>query len=456
MFKLSKYNICLPLEDNAGYWLLLNGCSGRSAIVDGQTAQTVIAAEKNMQTLQTLPNETMDQLRELGCLIPVSAREEDTVDMLCNRIHGDSCNKLNISFIPGYACNFSCPYCFEKSIQTEAPQWYGAQMSESLADAIFASLDKLLAQGKQINNFTLFGGEPLLPQNKQIIHYILERCKAYGSPILVVTNGYYLDTYLELLEQYPIDTLKITIDGTEQIHDSRRAPKSGKSFRRILSNVRAALEKGIAVSLRTNINRENFDCISSLRAYYQEQGLTDYPHFSYYFKATMSCFEPEGNAVSDVQIMESIGSSACNYCLNSAFNRLYIPLRKMLNKTASACFKAEYCGAHSGNMVFDPFGRIYSCWDVLTDPRSVIGTVDTEANEFVWNENCKVWQSRTVNRISGCAGCKYKLLCGGGCAAQAMVTQDRMDVSFCEDFIERFHRIAAEIALEQIASQNKA
>ncbi len=448
MFKLSKYNICLPLEDDRGRCLLLNGCSGHYDVVEASVAQAVIEAERNMQALQKLNREQLDGLRQMGCLIPISAEEEKTVDAICQKIHKDTCKKLNISFIPSYACNFNCPYCFEQSIKTCAPQWYKGRMSQQLANSIFAALDKALAQGRSINNFTLFGGEPLLPQNRQIIHYLLEKCTPYGAPILVVTNGYHLDYYLDLLEQYPIDTLKITIDGTESVHDARRAPKNGKSFHIIMENVRRALEKGIAVSLRTNINRENFQCIHSLRACYQEQGLTDFPHFSYYFKATMECFETEGNSVTDVEIMDVIGNDRCNYCFNSAFNRLYKPLKRMFGSKNAACFKSEYCAAHSGNLVFDPFGRIFSCWDVLTDPRSVIGTVEKDA--FVFNENYSRWQGRTVNALEDCKGCKYKLFCGGGCAAQAMVAYDRMDKAYCEDFIERFHKIAAEAAREQL------
>lgn len=448
MYKLSKYNICLPLKDDRQQWLLLNGCSGGFAKVSQKIAQAVLAAEKDFSAVCKLTPRELDLLRSLGFLIPVDADEEKTVSALCEKIHKDACKSLNVTFIPSYLCNFQCPYCFERSIRDSQPQWLREKMTPALVDAIFQGLEALTAQGKQIASFTLFGGEPLLPQNRQIIEKILDKCRSFDAPCLAVTNGYYLDRYVDLLKNYPIHTLKITIDGTKELHDQRRAPADGESFLRIMENVRTALEAGIAVSLRTNINRENIDCIPQLEQYYADRGLTAFPKFSYYFKATMACFEPEGNAVSDPQIMQLLGHDCSRYCHNSAYNRIYKPLKRMLTGASAACFKAEYCGAHNGNLVFDPSGKIYSCWDVLTDRRSVIGTVDPDSGAFQFNENHCVWQSRTVDTVQRCASCKYKLFCGGGCAAQGLVANNDMNQPFCEDFIERFNQIAVNIATE--------
>lgn len=446
MFKLSKYIICLPLKDEKSRWLLLNGCSGTFQIISDRIARAVIDGEQDFAALCHLDREELDLLRMLGCLIPVDADEEKTVSQICNKIHNYACSRLDVTFIPSYVCNFRCPYCFERSISSQKPQWLREKMTPQLADAIFRGLEDLIHQGKQVGSFTLFGGEPLLPQNREIVHYLLEKCRSYHAPILVVTNGYYLDEYAELLSNYPIDTLKITIDGTKALHDQRRAPAGGESFDRILCNVRTALEKNIAVSLRTNINRENIHCIPALEAYYQEQGFTQYPKFSYYFKATMACFEPEGNGVSDPEIMSLLGDDCSRYCHNSAYNRIYRPLKAMLTGASAACFKAEYCGAHSGNLVFDPSGKIYPCWDVLTDPRSVIGAVDRAEGKLRFCENYAIWQSRTVDTIPYCKSCKYKLFCGGGCAAQGLVANNHMNLPFCEDYITRFNQIAVQIA----------
>ena len=450
MYKLSKYIICLPISNGSAHWLIINGCSGGFAVVSHKIAQAIIAGQRDFSAILTLSVQELDMLREIGCLIPLDADEEKTVSGLCKKIHSHSSRQLDVTFIPSYVCNFHCPYCFERSISADRPQWLREQMSPALVDDIFLGLEKLTGEGKKIASFTLFGGEPLLPQNKQIIEKILECCRAYSAPVLVVTNGYYLNDYVALLKKYPIHTLKITIDGTKELHDRRRAPTGGESFDRIIGNVLTALENGIAVSLRTNINQENMDCIPKLEQYYSDIGLTDFPGFSYYFKATMACFEPKGNAVSDPEIMEILGNDCSHYCHNSAYNRIYKPLKRMLTGAAPACYKAEYCGAHSGNLVFDPTGKIFSCWDVLTDPRSVIGVVDRDRGVFHFNENYSVWQSRTVDSVAFCKDCKYKLFCGGGCAAQGLVANNDMNKPFCEAFIERFNQIAIKVAAQQL------
>ena len=81
----------------------------------------------------------------------------------------------------------------------------------------------------------------------------------------VITNGYELESFLDFIEEYKIYQLQVTVDGTAEINDRRRLHKDGlPTYDRILKNVELALERGVAISLRVNVGRENLHGIGAL------------------------------------------------------------------------------------------------------------------------------------------------------------------------------------------------
>lgn len=89
---------------------------------------------------------------------------------------------------------------------------------------------------------TLFGGEPLLKENKEIVRYIIEQGRALGFRFDAVTNGYDLDAYEDLLSSENFNHLLITVDGTEERHNSTRIHKKNSStFDIVIKNIGIAL-----------------------------------------------------------------------------------------------------------------------------------------------------------------------------------------------------------------------
>lgn len=90
----------------------------------------------------------------------------------------------------------------------------------------------------------LYGGEPLLKQNKEIIKYIVSKGNNHGYHFTAITNGYDLEHFIDLLSPDKINHLQISIDGTEEKHNNRRTHFSdGKSFQKIMNNIVFALKK---------------------------------------------------------------------------------------------------------------------------------------------------------------------------------------------------------------------
>lgn len=434
--KISKYAICLPINDKECNYIYLNGCYGEFVVVPREIGELICKKDSDITT---------DFLRNIHYIIPADENEEQLISQTCHDKQKVEKQYFNFSLIPTYSCNFHCTYCFEKDISVKYPDWLKSNLTQKDVDSIFKYADYLIENGRKFFNVRLFGGEPLLPKNKEIIEYIAGKCLKYDIPIQTITNGYYIDQYIDVFERYRFDEFKITIDGTADMHDRRRAPSNThKSFDKIISNVGMLLNHNKKVTLRTNVNRENIDHIHKLIKQYHELGLSENPNLNYYFKSTISCFEKPENAVSDLDIMECIGNKIENYIFNSTYFRIYNQIQALIQKNKNLYFKPTYCGASNGNYMFDPNGNIFSCWDIVTEPQSMIGKINNE--EVIFNPQFQVWQNRVIDKIEKCRECSYKMFCGGGCAAQALVVKGNLNDSFCDEFIKVFNQIAITVA----------
>jgi uncharacterized protein len=331
-------------------------------------------------------------------------------------------------------------------------------MPISLVDAVYQQMRSFRDEGKKLEGVTLFGGEPLLKGNRDIINCICEKSKSLDLPIYCISNGYYLDDYLDIIKEFEFRTIQVTIDGLGIEHDRRRYLSNGEgTFQKIIENVDIALASGVSITLRTNVNRKNIKSISSLIDLYKTKGWTSRENFSFYFKSTTRCYERDEDALSDVEIMEIINSDypedTERLNLNSIYGGIAQKIEYMLENKSLAPMKAGYCGANLGMYTVDPFGDIYPCWDVLTQQGASIGHVDQQLGKFMFNETHDIWKLRTVDTIIDCKDCKYLLFCGGGCAAQAKVMNNDMNSVFCDGFQRIFDEVVTKVCEKHLAKK---
>lgn len=209
----------------------------------------------------------------------------------------------------------------------------------------------------------------------QALKNILEKCKEMEIPIHIVTNGYDLHHYIDILKQYNIASMQITLDGLKDDHDSRRFLVGGKgSYDRIVQNIGLALEAGVPITLRTNVNKKNLESIIDLVNDYNMREWVKYPNFRYYFKSTLRCYEEIGDALSDVELMakvhELFGTDAGRFHFNSIYGTLSDRIEYMLRTGSFAPLRSGFCGANTNMYTINPFGDIYPCWDVLSEEES--------------------------------------------------------------------------------------
>jgi uncharacterized protein len=104
-------------------------------------------------------------------------------------------------------------------------------------------------------------------------------------------------------------------------------------------------------------------------------------------------------------------------------------------------WKTAFCGSNMAMYLFDPFGDVYPCWEVIGHPIHRIGIYGPgflELDTGALNQ----WHHRSVVRIAACQSCPYLFFCGGGCEAFAYKETGNLDRPYCFDFPQHFQQAA--------------
>ena len=156
-------------------------------------------------------------------------------------------------------CNARCYYCYEMGRRR-------LHMSEQIAHDT-ASYIARKSKGKEVS-LCWFGGEPLY--NRRAIEIITEDLRQNGIEFhsRMISNGYYLDesTCKTAREKWNLKKVQITLDGTKDVYQKSKAyiERDPNAFDRVLNNMDHALENGIHVAVRLNIDCSNAENMKEL------------------------------------------------------------------------------------------------------------------------------------------------------------------------------------------------
>lgn len=276
----SSYIIDVELEDTDKY-MLLHGYTGAIDVVS-KNIMSFLKKTNNNFTEEECPlsKDTISALEKRGYITTKTQEEEYTyVARLADALHRKE-KILNtvFVFVITYNCNFRCPYCFETGLHSDS---IGKVFTKEMADKAYQAILKIEPREQlRAKNITLYGGEPLLKENKEVVEYIVLKGKELGFQFNAVTNGYDLDAYKELLSPDLISHIQITIDGMKELHNTKRVHYKGyNTFDKIISNIGIALKQGTGVTIRVNTDRNNFDDLQQLKVLFEELGYSQYENF---------------------------------------------------------------------------------------------------------------------------------------------------------------------------------
>jgi uncharacterized protein len=409
-------------------------------------------------------DQVIEILRQRGYLTEMDHQEEEA--LLCTvatHLH-DQNRRPGYLFMPTYNCNLRCAYCFQDHMRTNPSFSHLLRtMSVELVDRIFTAIpqiDKFHAMPENFGrSIGFFGGEPLLAANRGIVDYIMNRAEAIGeASFWAVSNGTDLHAYKEVLGPQKISYLQITLDGPAQEHDRRRIYADGRgSFEQIADNISMALDLGVKISVRMNIDRNNIDTLPKLADEIIERGWDRYATFSTYTAPIHAANEKTdskgtfGSWELDKALTEMRNSNPTMRVIERPDDSTKDAARRIFRSQDTPQLRATFCSAHSGMYIFDAFGDIYACWERTGDPGIRIGNITTEGG-FAFNAPLNdMWRSRNVTTNPTCRKCRYALYCGGGCAVLAHETTGKFFSNHCDGFASRFRNSIAEAYLEHIS-----
>lgn len=415
--RLSSYTIPIALEVEPGKTLLVHGYTGAIDVVETALWQQI----RNYPEQDDFTQEEVDILSKRGYLTARTPEEElGYVKRLSDVLH-KSYSKLykSYGFVVTYNCNFRCPYCFENAISKHGTAWSGKTMTPELVDRAFEAMFEIEPR-KELHkkSILLYGGEPLLRENYDIVKYIVEKGVSLGYKFHVITNGYDLDYFEDLLSNDKFQYFQVSIDGWREYHNRRKYHFSeGGSFDKVIANIGLLLKREISVSVRVNTDGNNFRDVGRLREYFKELGYSDSPYFRMY-----AANVDEIKNVNKTKAIRYLGNddfrenlkTSGTGLMHARAESIYREFKDYFEKRRRLHLSVVGCSGQYGTHIFAPEGGIYTCLETVGKTQHCIGYYNHPVIE--WTDARSRWFGKHVGNTAVCSECSYALLCGGNCA----------------------------------------
>ena len=396
--KPSRYNFFFPYESDDSKLIAYNSFSNAMALVDKDKHQIFVDFCDNGKPIND--DEFVLQLKKGRFLVEDKCNELDLIrlKMLKSRFNTRT---LNLTIAPTADCNFRCPYCFEKDVLK--PEY----MTPEIEDALVSLVE---SHAKTVASLSVawYGGEPLMHFEpiKRLSKKFMELCAANGVyyEARMITNGYLLTKEIcELLNELKIATIQITLDGSQEIHDTRRPYVDGSgTFETIIGNIITCKDVLPKTNLRINVDKDNIESSKEVIKATQDAGLEGKvrPYLGMIMssdkESSTGCFEPCGFAEKDFEFHRKVNAN------------IGAPMRQYPKHLSN------YCAADSVNsLVVAADGKLYKCWiDIGDSSKSFANLTDKTVMDESTYLQYMLFDPTTED---GCRDCKVLPICMGGC-----------------------------------------
>jgi len=414
----SQHNIII--ETARGNYLL-NLCSGASYEVTKDIARVLTEGHP-----ESLDDNTKEIFMQEGIIVEESLEKSKVAEMI-SESNNPRVLQTSAFVIPTYQCNLHCRYCFQHLRDKKEV------MTSSMLERAFEIIHELGADKAPV---TLFGGEPLLPKNFDLVEFFCNRIEQLGLQFRIITNGVALGQFKKLLVQHRdrLEYVQVTIDGSEQIHNERR----GKgSYRRIMESIQQCYE-AIPIVIRVNTDFDNIDTIHILL----EEVYARFPDLDTY------CAPVRDSICGKIAAAASIESKHRFVWTLLDFKKRYTRFGTngfrgfdigecIVKNTELPAPSLNFC---SPKLVFDPKGLLFPCVSASGHDHLAHGQFWPELRFFRnW------WSNRAHYDTDKCRGCNLILVCGGGCSLE----HETGYMEVCKDDILRNISVSLEYYLEQ-------
>ncbi|MCK6547522.1 radical SAM protein [Myxococcota bacterium] len=401
---LSRFNLLTRIEGSDEH-LLVNLLSGEADLLGREEGEKLARGE--------LFDEAA--LAEKGYVVDPDEEARRYRRAYLDFVDGRETDEVQLFYVPSYACNFACSYCYQDEYVPLA-----GLSQDAVIDAFFAYVDDTFRDRRKY--VTLFGGEPLLPTHgaRRVVERMVDETAKRGIDLAIVTNGYHLASYVELLARGRIREVQVTLDGPQAVHDARRSLKGGGStFDEVVRGIDAALAAGLPVNLRSVIDKDNIDGYAALAHFAIDRGWTDHPLFKTQIGRNYElhhCQSERARLYTRLSLYEDLYHLAKADPEILRFHRPAFSVARFLfdeGKLPAPLF--DSCPATKTEWAFDYTGHIYPCTANVGKAGEALGTF--HPTRTLDDTRVEPWAERDVLAIEQCRTCASQLACGGGCGA---------------------------------------
>ena len=303
--------------------------------------------------------------------------------------------RIGLVLVPTFTCNFKCPYCYENNLPNTT-------MRVEVVEAIYSFIKKL---GQNDVDLCWHGGEPLIAFDS--IVSFLDKIKNDSDIVLrshsMVSNGFLLDkSKCNILNEFHLNRIQITIDGNKDYHNRSRIHKTGVlTYDTIIQNIENVFQyiPDCQVIVRVNLHNENKDSFPALYKELKERWSMQ-------------------NFVFNISFVNDVNNSCKVACLANkgkiSYMRSLYELYGIEDISLSVQPLVGGCTASCINSyVIGPLGEIYKCWaDVGRKEKIVSNVFDGKISNYLL-------PSYTVGSDmfsdEKCKKCAFMPMCEGGC-----------------------------------------
>ena len=334
-----------------------------------------------------------DYLVKRWFLVPVDFDERkhaDAVRQVARLLKKQKNERTSFTILTTTDCNARCFYCYEKGIRRY-------DMTTNTAIDIGNYIVRVCGGNKV--SLSWFGGEPLYNMNAidTICSILQKNDVSYDS--IMTSNGYYLDaeTACKAKNDWHVKTVQVTLDGTEMVYNRTKAYINrdvDSPFQRVMDNIANALDSGLEVAVRLNMDAANADDLFIL-AEQIEKRFGHHPNL--FGRAALL-----GKFTEDIHAFHSAQEAANQQkLLQAKLDGFGMVRRKELGRH----FYINQCMADNSSCeVILPDGRIERCEHIRES--EVVGSIYNEARD---TEKIEAWKETIY--FPECMECELYPMC---------------------------------------------
>lgn len=313
-------------------------------------------------------------------------------------------------------CNMNCKHCGSSCQQP--------LIDELTTNEALAVINEMSQMG--LKWITLSGGEPLIRKDLPLL---IKQLKKVGITTNVITNGWLLKEKAAMLKEAGVDTVAVSIDGTEQIHDSIRKPRS---YQHDKEGILALRKLGVEVGAITTLSKRNINILSQLKEELIEMGVRSWQ---------VQIGLPMGNMAAHKEwVLDPVQmNDIIDFCFQtSREGRIKIfpadcigyydlkeqEVRQASYQTSNTLWDGCNAGIRGFGLLHN--GDIIGCTSVR-DRQFIEGNLRERSLSDIWNdEQSFAWRrGMKKEQLSGnCKRCIYGSRCLGGCTNTRLTTQN--------------------------------